>query len=294
MVFFLPETPPPTVTTHITACQPAQKHYAGLEPHLKPSRTAMMQSSESQSRRQHTSRQFDQELTAIQSRLFALGGLVEEQIALCLKSMVQNDVALAEQVIRDDYKVNTLEVTIDEECTRVLARRQPAASDLRLVMAVIKTITDLERIGDDAKRIARCTLHLSPHFPRKQQLAAIDEFGSHVRALLKDALNAMARLDVDMAFKVKQNDRQIDLEYQTIMHDQLASMSEDARLIPVALNLMWAARSLERIGDRACNICEYVIYYVLGKDIRHMTLEQAEKDLHVTPASRSTAPEASR
>jgi phosphate transport system protein len=281
---FLPETPPPIPALQVAqaiTCQFAEKHYAGLRHHAKLSRTAMTQSSEPQPRRQHTSRQFDQELSDIQSRLFALGGLVEEQISLCLKSLVQSDLALAEQVIRDDYKVNTLEVTIDEECTRVLARRQPAASDLRLVMAVIKTITDLERIGDDAKRIAKCTLHLSPYFPRKHQLTAIHEFGGHVKELLKDALNSMARLDVDMAFKVKQNDRQIDREYQTIMHTQLATMSEDARQIPVALNLMWVARSLERIGDRACNICEYVIYYVLGKDIRHMSLEQAEKDLHV-------------
>lgn len=243
----------------------------------------MTRNNDSQSRRQHTSRQFDQELSGIQSRLFALGGLVEEQIALSIKSLTLGDTVLAEQVIRDDYKVNSLEVTIDEECTRVLARRQPAASDLRLVMAVIKTITDLERIGDDAKRIARCTLHLASCFPRKQQLAAIDQFGIHVRDLLKDALDAMARLDVDMAMRVKQNDRQIDLEYQAIMREQLAIMTEDARLIPVALNLMWVARSLERIGDRACNICEYVIYYVLGKDIRHMTLEQAELNIHVPP-----------
>lgn len=242
----------------------------------------MNSSSDFQSRRQHTSRQFDEELAGIQGRLFTLGGLAEEQITQAMKSLTEGDTGLAEQVIRDDYKVNSLEVAIDEECTRVLARRQPAASDLRMVMAVIKTITDLERIGDDAKRIARCTLHLATYYPRKQQLSAIDSFGLHVRELLKDALDAMARLDVDMAMRVKQNDRQIDLEYQDIMREQLATMTEDARLIPVALNLMWVARSLERIGDRACNICEYVIYYVLGKDIRHMTLEQAEQDLHVT------------
>lgn len=249
----------------------------------------MTSSSDIQNRRQHTSRQFDEELAGIQGRLFALGGLAEEQIALAMQSLVLGDSNLAEQVIRDDYKVNSLEVAIDEECTRVLARRQPAASDLRMVMAVIKTITDLERIGDDAKRIARCTLHLAAYYPRKQQLTAIDSFGLHVRDLLKDALDAMARLDVEMAMRVKQNDRQIDREYQGIMRDQLAAMTEDARLIPVALNLMWVARSLERIGDRACNICEYVIYYVLGKDIRHMTLEQAEQDLHVTLQPTPTA-----
>jgi len=238
--------------------------------------------SESQNRRQHTYKQFDQELADIQSQVFALGGIAEEQVRLSVQSLIDNNVTLAEQVIKDDYKINALEVAIDEVCLHTLARRQPAASDLRLVVAAIKTITDLERIGDDAKRIARCTLGMADYCVTRSRLTFLDEFGGHVRGLLKNALDAMARLDVDLAFQVKQSDRQIDEEYRNIMRQQISEMADDARTIPVALNLIWAAKALERIGDRSCNICEYVVYYVLAKDIRHMTLEQAEQNLRST------------
>ena len=239
----------------------------------------MAQSNAPDHRKHHTSKQFELELADIKSRVFTLGGLVESQIERSVRSMVENNTLLAEQVIRDDHKVNALEVSIDEECTQILARRQPAAGDLRLVVAVIKAITDLERIGDDAKRIARCTLNMAAHYPKKQQVLAVEQFGKEVVALLKDALDAMARLDAQQALRVKQNDQHIDQQYRKLMQAQIANMSEDARAIPVALNLMWASKALERIADRACNICEYVIYFILGKDIRHMTLEQAENDL---------------
>jgi phosphate transport system protein len=233
--------------------------------------------------REHTSKQFDQELANIRSQVLTLGGLAEEQVELAVRSLINNDVVLAEQVIRDDHRVNTLEVAINNDCTQILARRQPAAGDLRLIVAVIKAISDLERIGDDAKRIARSTLGLAAQFSRRNQLAPIDRFAQHVMELLKDALDAFARIDVDAAMRVKQKEGQIDREYEDIVQRQVASMAENPRVIPVALHFLWSAKALERIGDRSCNICEYVVYYAKGKDIRHLSLEQAAKDLIERP-----------
>jgi phosphate transport system protein len=234
---------------------------------------------EHQHQHQHTSKQFDHELLDIRSRVLALGGLVEEQVASAVKSLLEGNVELAERVIADDYKVNTMEVSIDDECTQILARRQPTARDLRLVVVVIKTITDLERIGDEAKRIARHTLDMVGHFPRRNQLSEIEELARYVRNLLRGALDSFARIDVDAALRVVQDDRLADREYETILRQQITYMMEDPRTIPVSLNIMWSARALERVGDRACNIGEYVIYYAKGKIIRHISLEQLEEDL---------------
>lgn len=228
---------------------------------------------------QHISRQYDHELLDIRSKVLSLGGLVEEQVEAAMKAVNDGDVELAHRVITDDYKVNALEVAIDDECTQILALRQPTARDLRLVVAVIKTITDLERIGDEAARIARQAIDLATHFPKKNQLTDLGHLATHVRGLLREALDAYARMDVDAALRVVQDDRQVDQEYESIMRQQITYMMEDARSIPVCLDIMWSARSLERIGDRACNICEYVVYYAKGKNIRHISIEQVEQDL---------------
>lgn len=239
----------------------------------------MTTQSESESVHQHISRQYDQELLEIRNRVLALGGLVEEQVELAVKALVEDDVDLAERVIANDYKVNSLEVSIDEECTQIIALRQPAARDLRLLVAVIKTITDLERIGDEAKRMGRIAVDLATHYPKRNQLTDLQQLAQHVRNLLRQALDSFARMDVDEALRVVQEDRQVDREYESIMRQQITYMMEDPRAIPVALNIMWTARSLERIGDRSCNICEYVIYYAKGKNIRHISIEQVAKDL---------------
>jgi phosphate transport system protein len=161
----------------------------------------------------------------------------------------------------------------------ILARRQPTASDLRLVVAVIKVTNDLERIGDEAKRIARTALSMTLTPTKGQQLAPIADFAVGVGKLLHDTLDAFARIDVDVAMQVKQRDRLLDAQYGDIMRQQISNMSEDPRSIPNALNLIWAARALERIGDRSCNICEYTVYYAIGKNISHMSLEEAKIDL---------------
>lgn len=228
---------------------------------------------------EHISKQYDHELFDIRSRVLSLGGLVEDQIQSAVKALLDGDTDIAERVIVDDYKVNSLEVSIDEECTQILALRQPTARDLRLVVAVIKTITDLERIGDEAKRIARHAIDLAAHFPKRNQLTELGELARQARGLMRDALDAFARMDVDSALSVAERDKYVDSVYESIMRQQLTYMMEDPRLIPVSLGIMWSARSLERIGDRACNICEYVIYYAMGKNIRHISIDQVQLDL---------------
>lgn len=227
----------------------------------------------------HISKQFEQELEHIRHRVLVMGGLVEAQVADAVKALLENDVALADEVIDNDYKVNSMEVEIDEKCSEILARRQPAARDLRLVLAVIKTIADLERIGDEARRIARQSLDLSNRYPKTNQLSELEQLAVQVRAMLHNALDAFARIDVELALQVVEEDKTVDKEYESIIRQQITYMMEDPRAIPVSLDIMWSARSLERIGDRSCNICEYLIYFVKGKDVRHISLEQLEKEV---------------
>lgn len=227
----------------------------------------------------HISKQYEQELEDIRHQVLVMGGLVEAQVADAVKSLLANDVNLAEEVIANDYKVNSMEVEIDEKCNQILARRQPAARDLRLVLAVIKMITDLERIGDEARRIARLALDLTTRYPKKNQLSELEQLAVQARSMLHDALDAFARMDVNLALRIVEEDRLVDREYESILRQQITYMMEDPRSIPIALDVMWSARSLERIGDRSCNICEYLIFYVKGKDVRHISLEQLEKQV---------------
>jgi len=227
----------------------------------------------------HISRQYNAELEDIRAKVLQMGGLVEQQIEGALNSLVKGDVALGEAVIMDDTKVNRLEVTIDEECNQIIARRQPAAGDLRLVVAVIKTITDLERIGDEAERIARMAVRLASEPRPKNNYAEIQGLGNQVRQMLHDALDAFARLDVEAAIRIAREDRKVDERYDSLMRQMITFMMEDPRTISRVLNVIWAARSVERIGDHAINICEYVIYLVKGRDVRHTSLEQVEKEI---------------
>jgi phosphate transport system protein len=226
----------------------------------------------------HISQQFNAELEDIRKRVLAMGGLVEKQITDAVAALVDGNVELGEAVITNDYRVNAMEVGIDEECAHTLARRQPAASDLRLIVAVIKTITDLERIGDQAEKVARMALHLAEMERPKNQYMEIQSLGEHAREMLHDALDAFARMDVKAAVQVAQRDVKVDHEYEGIMRQLITFMMEDPRAIARSLDIMWAARALERIGDHSRNIGEYVIYLVKGKDVRHISLEQMEKE----------------
>jgi len=226
----------------------------------------------------HISQQFEGELQDIRTRVMTMGGLVEKQLGDALKSLSDINAELAEVVVTNDYKINALEVAIDEECTQILARRQPTAGDLRLVIAVIKTITDLERIGDEAERVARMSLHFAETGGEPKMLVGIHHLGDQVLLMLRGALDAFARMDTEAAFAVAKDDYKADRAYESILRELVTYMMEDPRSIPTVIDIMWSARALERIGDRARNICEYVIYLVKGKDVRHTSLEQVEAE----------------
>ena len=228
---------------------------------------------------QHISRQFNEELEDIRNKVLQMGGIVEEQLGRAVKALIEGDTKLAKQVVTDDYRVNALEVEIDEECTRIVARRQPAASDLRLVMAVIKTITDLERIGDEAKRVARMVEEELNGAMAEDVRHELEHMGNLVREMLRMILDAFARLDVESAVRVVKADNRVDVKYVSITRQLMTYMAQDPKSIPRVLNILWAARAMERMGDRCGNIAEYIFYLVHGRDIRHTELDDAVVDL---------------
>ncbi len=222
---------------------------------------------------QHISQQFNAELEDVRNKVLQMGGIVEEQLGKAILALVKGDTGLAEEVETSDYRVNVMEVEIDEECTRIVARRQPAASDLRLVMAVIKTITDLERIGDESKRIARMVKAEHAGSLSQDVRQELEHMGELVREMLRTILDAFARIDVDTAVRVVESDIKVDNKYVSITRQLMTYMTQDPKAIPEILNGLWAARSLERIGDRCENIAEYIFYLVKGRDIRHLSKE---------------------
>jgi phosphate transport system protein len=227
----------------------------------------------------HISQKFNEELEDVRNRVLAMGGLVEQQIVDALKALTEGDSTLGRAIEQQDYKVNQMEISIDEECSRILARRQPAASDLRLILAIIKTITDLERIGDEAEKIGRFAARLAEQERPISNYREIEHLGNHVRSMLHDALDAFARLDAEAAFRVAKEDERVDGEYDALSRQSITFMMEDPRTIRRVLDVMWSARALERIGDHAKNICEYTIYLVRGKDVRHTGYEAMEREV---------------
>ena len=228
---------------------------------------------------QHISRQFNAELEEIRNHVMAMGGLVEQQTADAIKALVNGDSELAERVVEDDSKVNEMELMVDEECNRILARRQPAASDLRLIFAIIKTSTDLERIGDEAEKIGYLATRLAETERPQNDYRELEHLGNQVCGMLRTALDAFVRMDPAAAVQVVKDDKKIDREYEGILRQGITFMMEDPRTIRRVLDVMWCARALERIGDHSKNICEYVVYLVHGKDVRHVSIEQLERDI---------------
>jgi len=228
----------------------------------------------------HISRQFDAELEAIRANVLQMGGLVESQIKSAVESLLGGDVALMTRVIDDDHRVNAMEVKIDEACSQVIARRQPTAGDLRLVMAVVKTITDLERIGDEAEKIARMAKLLSQknmlNLPRYHEIKHAADLALD---MLRKSLDAFARLDVVTAAQVVRQDDQVDEEFRAIMRYLITFMMEDPRTISTALEILFVAKAIERIGDHAKNMSEYVIYMVKGRDVRHVTVDEIDREI---------------
>ena len=227
----------------------------------------------------HISRRFNKDIEDLRNTVLNMGGLVETQLSRAISAIVSGDSELGLKVANDDYKVNNLEVDIDEECSRILATRAPAAGDLRLIVAIIKTITDLERIGDEAEKIGFLASKLAGMDRPADSYRELKNLGSHVSHMLRDAMNAFARLDVAEALDVVKEDELVDEEYDAITRQCITFMMEDPRSIKRVMNVTWAARSLERIGDHAKNICEYVIYMVEGRDIRHTDIaDQAPEE----------------
>jgi phosphate transport system protein len=227
----------------------------------------------------HISRRFNEDLERVRTRVLSMGGLVEELLAKSLKSLIEGDSSLGKSVAMDDLQVNSMEVAIDEECSRILATRAPTAGDLRLIVAIIKTITDLERIGDEGEKIGNIASRLAAMERPENKYREIKHMGRIVSDMVHDALDAFARMDAKAALKVARSDRMVDEEYEAIQRQCITFMMEDPRNIRRTLDVMWIVRSMERVGDHAKNICEYVIYMVHGKDVRHTRLEDVERDL---------------
>jgi phosphate transport system protein len=226
---------------------------------------------------QHISRQFNEEMEDIRNKVLAMGGLVEQQVDLATKAFMGYDIENAEVVVLQDKLINELEKDIDHECSEIMARRQPAAFDLRMLIATIKIITDLERIGDEATRIARMTLRLEVTDFHEDKYYEIEHLLELVKDMLNGALDAYARTDVEEVVDITAQDAKVDREYTSITRQLITKMMENPRNITRALDMLWTARALERIGDHACNICEHVIYMVKGKDVRHLSREELEK-----------------
>lgn len=227
---------------------------------------------------QHISQRFNQNLEDIRNNVLKMGGLVEAQAENAVKALLECDAELAEQVSLSDFKVDQMEIEIDAACTQLIARRQPAASDLRLVIAVIKVITDLERIGDEAEKIGLYSIKLA----KKQTVTNMHSELSHmsrlVLSMLHDALDSFARMDTEQAIKIIGMEHEVNQEFNNLSRLLITHMMEDPRNVKNVLRITWCARSLERISDHSRNICEFVVYLVKGKDIRHTDLDKVLAD----------------
>jgi phosphate transport system protein len=236
----------------------------------------------------HISSRFNADLEGLRSAVLQMGGVVEQQVQNGVTAIVAGDSRLGEEVARADHRINAMEVAIDEDCSRILATRNPTASDLRLIVAVIKTITDLERIGDEAEKLGHIAARLASLERPTDRYREIKHIGELVAEMVRGALDAFARLDVESALQVARQDRVVDEEYEAIQRQGITFMMEDPRTIRRALDVLWVARALERVGDHAKNICEYVIYMALGRDIRHLSIEEVERELQQALPARET------
>jgi len=229
---------------------------------------------------EHLSTQFDAELNDIRARLTRMGGLVEEQVQGALRAFAGGDRDLVERVVARDAEVDALEIDLDDACVHVVARRQPAAVDLRTIMAVSKTVTDLERIGDEAKKIAKATRKLLERGTgaAPPQVMAVQGMGGQCLAMLRGVLDAFVRMDAAAAWQIVRHDKEIDQHFRAITRELVTYMMEDPRTISSALDIVFIAKSLERIGDHCKNIAKDVIFVVEGRDVRHLKLAELEQE----------------
>lgn len=228
---------------------------------------------------EHTSKQYDQDLEQIRSRMMQMGGLVESHIRSAIAGYLDGDITRAEQVITGDARVNDLELAIDNDLGQIIVRRQPAASDLRLILAASKIVTDLERIGDEATKIARMAKDIHTNGTiANTRLVPVGHISEVAIGMLRKSLDAFARLDAAAAAQVCGEDAVIDEEFRAIIRQLITFMMEDPRTISTSLQVVWVAKAFERIGDHAKNIAEYVIYIVKGRDVRHIPLAELERE----------------
>lgn len=219
--------------------------------------------------RQHISQAYNEELDAIRDQVLAMGGLVETQFISASKALLAGEVDLAKEVIELGYQVNTMELSIDEECAQIIARRQPKAIDLRILFSIIKMVTDLERIGDESEKIASFSSEISSNPKSTKFYKLLKYIAGVAKQMLSDSLDCYARLDANKAIEVSKLDHELDTEFENLNRLLTTYLLEDSKNIEDTLKVIWCARSIERIGDHAKNICEYVVYVVHGKDIRH-------------------------
>jgi phosphate transport system protein len=229
---------------------------------------------------EHISKQFEADLDTTRTRVLQMGGLVEAQILAALDAFASSDAELAAQVVENDARVNGYEIAIDGACNNIVVKRQPAASDLRLTMAIAKIVTDIERIGDEAKKIARMARRLHEHGPQHAQHFPSIRHAAQVGVrMLRQALDAFARLDAAAAAGVLKEDKEVDAEFRAVLRQLITYMMEDPRTISPALDIIWVAKAVERIGDHAKNVAEQVIYIVKGTDVRHASFADIEREL---------------
>ena len=227
----------------------------------------------------HTLQKFDDELNKLLTQMLEMGGLVQKQLTDALDAIDSLDSELAEKVVETEGKVDSMEIEIDRSCANIIAMRQPAASDLRMILAITKVVRDLERIGDEAAKVANIALLIIENGSAPVGTLQVRHVGSHVQKMLNQILDAYSKFDVDGALEVARQDKAVDEEYRGAMRELMMHMMEDARCIGYVLNLTWAVRSLERIGDHSKNIAEQLIYSVQGIDVRHITLKQMKKQV---------------
>jgi phosphate transport system protein len=228
----------------------------------------------------HISRQFNTDLEGLKTDLLEMGGLVENQISDAIRCFEELDTSLAQRVIDNEDTIDALEVAIDEQCTLVLAKRHPAASDLRMVLAVAKAVRDLERMADEAQKVALMAIALAEDGAPARSHPELQTIGNGVIAMLRHALDAFARYDMEMALSVVRDDLAVDEEYKAVLSGLISQMGREPGSIARLMNVLWAVRSLERIGDHARNLAEHLIYLVKGKDVRHVSLSEMEKQVH--------------
>ena len=228
----------------------------------------------------HIYKQFDADMEAVRGRVLEMGGMVEEQVNQAIEALISGNTKLAEQVIEQDHRINALEVAADEACTQIIALRQPTASDLRMILTIIKTITDLERVGDEAAKIARFAIKvydndriITPRYNEIKYMAGL------ATRMLRESLDAFARLDASGAAGVARQDMEVDEEFHLITRHLITFMMEDPRTISTFIDLLFVVKAIERIGDHAKNMSEYVVFMVKGKNVRHTSIEELEREI---------------